>query len=378
MSENMQSTDLNVIKAKQGMNEFYIGAIPSNVICGEWGRQHIRADMWSSGNQEGYQRTVTDARVKDFANYVGNNRMSPTGILLNSRDGNIEFKPYPGVSDYGKLSIPANSELYEVDGQHRIEGLRIAYETKRAQGITWEFEFPIVITRLSKYEEAVQFAVINKTQKGLRTELTDRVLRKISETEDPFMRQSLPRIIAKDIEWRSVASKIVDGMKLNRVWSQRIQIPNTKKSFGVIVSEGALVASLEPLVKRFNLTDANIPNAMKTLGAYWEAIAELCPNAVTIDPVSFPLMKSLGVSVMHMLLMDAIDISDEYHNGKRDATVFKEILESAGDKMTDKFWEDAKVFGTGKGSVSRVYRLLKEPILSYYSGKERSKSARAL
>ncbi|MCL4317120.1 MAG: DGQHR domain-containing protein [Candidatus Thermoplasmatota archaeon] len=378
MDGTEQTVNLNVVKTRQGVNEFYVGAISSSILCGEWGRKHIRADMWSSGNQEGYQRTVTDARVKDFANYIGNNRMSPTGILLNSRDGNIDFKPYPGALDYGKLTIPASSELYEVDGQHRIEGLRMAYESKKAQGVTWTFEFPVVITRLSKYEEAVQFAVINKTQKGLRTELTDRVLRKISEAEDPFMRQSLPRIIAKDIEWRSVASKIVDGLKQQGIWSGKIQIPNTKRSKGVVVSEGTIVSSLEPLVKRFDLTDSNIPHAVEILASYWEGIAGLCPNAVTADAGNFPLMKSLGVGVMHTLLLDVIDISDDYHAGSREPAVFREILEAAGDKMTDKFWEDAKLFGNNKGSVSRVYRLLKEPILSFYSDKNKVKQGRVL
>lgn len=375
MNHNLE---INVMRARQGEMEFYIGGIPADILCGEWGENHIVPDRYDPVSDEGYQRNITPARAKDFARYLMGGRASPTSIRLNIRDLNSTFKPFPNTVDYGRLEIPANTMLYVVDGQHRLEGLKTAYQEKVDKKEKWNFDFPVIFTQLSKYEEAVDFAVINKTQKGLKTDLTDRVLRKIADNESPFKRMSLPKNIRRDIQWRATATLISDYLDEHAsVWKGRVIKPNAERTENSAVTETTLVASLEPVINAFDVTDVDVDRVGEVLENYWSAIKDLCPESVN-QPKNSVLMKTLGTSVMHKLLIDIIEISDNYHEGNRSSQTFKEILENAGEYLQDQFWKTAGVYGSGKGSVSNVYRMVKEAILSVYYEKQENRVRRSL
>lgn len=370
--------EINVMRAKQGDMEFFIGAIPVEILCGEWGTNHIAPDRYDPNTDEGYQRKITPTRAKDFARYLLGGRASPTSVWLNMRDPNSSFKPFPNTVDYGKLEIPENITLYVVDGQHRLEGLKTAYQEVLGKKEHWNFDFPVIFTQLSKYDEAVNFAVTNKTQKGLRTDLTDRVLRRIADNESPFKRMSLPSNIRKDIQWRATATLISDYLNDNStVWKSRIIKPNAERTEESALTETSLVSSLEPVINAFDITDVDVDRVGEVIENYWVAMKELCPLSVS-QPRSSVLMKTLGTSVVHKLLIDVIELSDNYYEGKRDSLTFKEILGNGGEYMQDKFWKSASVYGSGKGSVSNVYRMIKEAIVGVYYEKKEKRARRSI
>ena len=370
--------EMNAIRFRQGSTESYLGVLPASMLCGEWGEKHIVPDRYNPESDEGYQRNVTPVRVKDFARYIIGGRPSPTALRLNVRDINVNFRPFPNTMDYGKLEIPEELVLYVVDGQHRLEGLKIAYSEKKSNGGKWEFDFPVIISKFSRYEEAVDFAVINKTQKGLKTDLTDRVLRKIADTESYSMTRSLPKIIGKDLIWRPTATKVCDRLnESSEVWKGRVIKPNAPRTDESVVTETTLVSSLEVIINTFEITDSNVEKLIELLDQYWIAIKKLCPIS-TNDPLSSVLMKTLGTGVMHKLFVDVTDIADRYHKGVKDSETFYEILETAGEYMQDKFWQEANLYGSGKSSISNVYRMIKEAILSSYYEKQEDRAGRSL
>jgi len=359
--------EMMAIRAMQNNMIFYTGTMSAEQLCSPEAKMRIAPDIYRhDGNDEGYQRIPTSSRVRDFARYIDDNRQSPTSIILNERSQSLKFRPFQGTPNFGLLTVPSNCDLYVVDGQHRLEGLRYIYDERLKKGLKLNFEFPVVITNMSKYDEALQFAIINKTQKGLRTELVDLVLRKISTNEDPLRAQKLPRLIARDIVWKNVAMAITDNLKNTEVWKGRLQEPNDKKSSTNVVSTSAMVSSLEQLVNKFNVSLNQAAAVSEALGEYWAALGDLCPVSVRQDPKSAVLMKTLGLGVMHLLFIDIIRLLQSYHENRRDREAFREVLAKAGQYMTDAFWKEASLYGSGKSSVSNVYRLVKDPILASY------------
>ena len=145
-----------------------------------WDETRVKTDYWSPENTKGYQRKISPSRAKSFANYIRRAKgISPNTILISVRK-NVKFTIDDG--NYGTLEIPDSAILWLVDGQHRKEGFSMA-----AQDDSSYLNFPVpVMIMPSKlenndpdepiYEEAKQFVTINKTQKGVRSDLAERFL----------------------------------------------------------------------------------------------------------------------------------------------------------------------------------------------------------
>lgn len=135
--------------------------------------------------------------------------ISPTTLLLNLREGKVDEEK-PGV-----LQIEEGRTVWLVDGQHRLAGLRYAAERKEDVN---EMEYPVIImNQPSSYEEAKQFVIINKNQKGVRTDLAQRFLMQAVKEEGReklrIMRDSgaLAGVGLKDFEWNT-ATRSTFGM----------------------------------------------------------------------------------------------------------------------------------------------------------------------
>jgi len=134
-----------------------------------------RADAWSPSNRNGYQRTPTESRFKKIARYVlgkdGHpHPVLPQAVVLNTRPEDAKKLRFTGSAEgVGMLEIPEDMILWEVDGQHRLGGLRHALGENPAFA---DFPIPIVITEgLTRLDEAVLFFVVNTTQKRVGTDL---------------------------------------------------------------------------------------------------------------------------------------------------------------------------------------------------------------
>lgn len=144
-----------------------------------------RIDEWSPDNPNGYQREVNERRAREFGNFMAQKGLSPSAVLLNLRDA--DFNEIRQVSE-SVYEIPDRISLWIVDGQHRLKGLEYA-------GIKYpdllEISIPVVLLNLQSYspelarkQEATQFLIINKTQKGVRSDLAERILAQAEEKNE--------------------------------------------------------------------------------------------------------------------------------------------------------------------------------------------------
>ena len=225
MAQN-QDRELPAIKIDQGGKRLFLTYLrASDVVNGM-----TEVDAWTPTNRDGYQRESIPSRFKKIASYVrgkeGVDPLLPQAVVLNVReqDKKLKFQSLNG-SNIGTLVIPHDQTLWEVDGQHRLGGLRYAVGEEPRLG---EYTIPVVITEgLTRLDEAVLFYVINTTQKRVPTDLAQRLIAQKMKDEGHRM-----RIIAEGKAWIPKATDIVDNLMKSdgHPWYGKIGIPGTKIS----------------------------------------------------------------------------------------------------------------------------------------------------
>jgi DGQHR domain-containing protein len=120
--------------------------------------RHFSINKRIEDKDEGYQRTLSQSRVKKIARYVESGNALPLSILVSleknkyklNSDGTLEFKDIPDVG-------------WIIDGQHRVAG---SHESKT------DISLPVVaFLDLNLNDQIKQFVTVNKEAKGVPTSL---------------------------------------------------------------------------------------------------------------------------------------------------------------------------------------------------------------
>ncbi len=367
------------IKFNQHGIAFIVGVTKAKSILSQ-----SSIDEWTPTNTQGYQRQFYRARAREFGRYISNNGISPNAVLLNIRDIDMDSIEKVSESEY---EIPEEVHLWIVDGQHRLKGLEIIGEQDPD---ILELEIPIVIMDLkgkdpedARYKEAIQFLIINRTQKGVRADLAERILVKVAEMEgvEPVMRnisdQTLPSSLSKDMEWKPRAVLVSDllNKRQDSPLKGRIKLPNTR-SRGTTVNQVSVVSSLKQILHTAIIADNPDDTVASILINFWKAVKELCPEPFeeveeTQRANDYVLLKTAGIFVIPQLLLRLLTYCPTDDNGNKVLTSdsFKALLSRAGDLMQSSFWHSsgegtAGSLGTGQKSFSIISNLIMQRISS--------------
>jgi len=324
---------------------------------------HIYADIWKREKQEGYQRIPDKKRFKEIAEYLEGKlqieeTILPNSLILNIRQkGAIEFKAF-GKSKSKKTMESGEILIYdealpfcEVDGQHRIRGLIEAYkELKEKQSGDFEeirsYPVPLtIIEGLDRPTEAIQFVVINTTQKKVDPALVLRILHKRYRDKSEKL-----EFFLKGQTWRLWAVEVCDGLNSNpdSPWCDKIFAPGDERK-GRVISEKNFVNTLETVYPKIE------PDEIKIyLPLYWKAISSLWQECVGENTVKYSLQRTNGTYVFHWLF-PFIYFKSKSLGGVKLKT-FIEILKPIRKKANPSFWErggEAKLY-TSKGSQKEL------------------------
>lgn len=281
------------------------------------------------------------------------------------------------------IEIPNDIELWLVDGQHRVEGLReVVDEYPRIRNL----ELPIIISNFrNKYDEAKQFLIINKTQKGVRPDLAERILQKVVEKEgmEKIIQErgrGYLKAIFRDIEWQTKAIEVVD--KLNSIkdspFYKRVRYPNTPK-ITTVVREISLTDSLQPIFKDDLLGELPVDLLAKALVNYWKVIKDMCPEAFEA-PYEYVIQRTTGVFSLHQLFPTVARYCRD-ENGRfdlREETIHR-VLKLAQDRFfNSSYWHSqggAGMMGTNRKACAAIAGLIRDEIVGKSEGKEMGVSA---
>ncbi len=277
-------------------------------------------DLDFDEEKQGYQRPPSMARIKKLGNFldfgVKNDAVvaMPTAILLSDRGANTTINE-------NSFSFGISDSFAVVDGQHRIEGIKHAVETKGNETIG-EFSYAVVImTGMDKLNEMNQFKIVNGEAKSVNTSLVSMLLTQVYKRDG---------IVDEKEIWRVIASDTLD--KLNKdessVWHDMILMPAQSKYSSRDISENedlrhrrlctaqSFLQSLRPLIAygdKFiwhnHSPDYAIKNLVKILNAFWKAISIIMKPAFDKRD-EYVLQRSVGVFSLHMVLRNMVETID--------------------------------------------------------------------
>lgn len=355
---------------KQGKVTLFVGLIKAKDLAERVDSGLWAPDIFRMANPEGYQRTLSEARAREFGRFVLRNGICPLSILVNFRDGTVE------QSTNGTLELPEGG-AFMVDGQHRAEGIKYAVSVDATAG---EFEVPIVVmNEPDRYQEARQFVIINRSQKGVRADLAERFLMQAVKRQGrgallEEMESGVLRRVLKGAEWVTKAVEIADTLNADKEspsWYRKIRLPNERKD-GTVVTQKTFTDSLEPVLKDSYFQGKEPRVIAAALRNYWNAVRSYCEAAFE-EPTEYVIQKTSGVGVLHKVFPRVSELcTDEKGNRVLTAEMIKTVLEGLP-QMDSGYWGssgEAGRRGTGKKAVAILTIELLEELETKAQAKE--------
>jgi DGQHR domain-containing protein len=330
-------------RINHGDKELFFCALPGAILADE---SRVKVDINSPSNKDGYQREPTPTRFREIGDYVAGESevaqaMGPVmsqSLVLNSRK---PLFPRPLELDgLVELDLDDDYVLWEVDGQHRIGGIRDAISRDNAIEAR---RFPVVILNgFQRFDEAVHFWLINDTQKRVPVDVAQRVIAQWSQN------QALNTLVkAQGKSWVRLALEVVDIINETEAqpWYLKIKVPGTKKTKGRMISQNAFANSLKRLFQTAPYSDLSAPDLAKLVIRYWRAIERTIPQAFE-DPKKFVLQKTTGVDVLNRLMPMVFE---------RVRTKAGRVSEEGLDEVLRVLLSDGAMFWHGKGDGAAKY-----------------------
>ena len=297
----------------------YVASVPAHVIADLGIVSEYDPDRDASDPDQGYQRAPSKQHAAKIKNYLldpTQKRLLPSATLLSARRA-LEFTE---VGDGGLGRLRLTRPLHIVDGQHRSLGLHMAAEEDESVG---GFTVPAVILEsVDRHEEIRQFYTINKTAKGVRSDLADALLKNLGALQDPA-KQWLE--IAIDV--CNILSAMPDGP-----WKDRIKLPNS--SVG-IASQKSMTESLKQITNSV-LRGVDAVTVAAAVNNFWAALRTHMPAAFE-EPKRYVLQKTNGVFVWN-------EVATEYFRRRmisdRDLSVARATTELADldEYISPEYW----------------------------------------
>ncbi len=248
-------------------------------------------------NDKGYQRLLNASRAKKLADYIIKGQDSkdaflPTSVFL-ATDKEIPFDDVTNTIEIDSVEIGPFSV---VDGQHRLEGLKMAAEKDDR---VLDFEVPVnIAVSLPKIAQMCHFLIVNTTQKSVDKSVEQRIIARLSDALDVEDMPSLPKWILNTVEKGEVekAIRYVDYLNENpeSPWNGKIQMANDNNDDATI-NQRSFVKSIVRYVLTANnpLTALNdFEKEKKIFLNYWKAIA-----AILDDDTNSVLFKYNGAEL---------------------------------------------------------------------------------
>ena len=295
--------------------------------------------------QEGYQRLLNKSRARKLAEYIvagleNRDAFLPTSIFMATE------KDFPFNKTNNTICIDTEKigPFSIVDGQHRVEGLKMAAERDER---VLEFEIPVnIAVKLSHLHQMAHFLIVNTTQKSVEEGIAQRIRSNFSQVADTCDLPTLPpwigRLVDKGDDAKGI--QIIDYLNDKQPWKGRIimaneESPKNNKS----ITQKSFITLLKKhyFVRNNFILSYEIATQCRILENYWKAITSI------IEPEEDSvLFKYSGVQLFLMFSFHFFSIMKSKHNHFKVDKMQEELQncfdeatgEAAGIGHTD-FWK---------------------------------------
>ncbi len=228
---------------------------------------------------KGYQRLLNKARAKKLADYIvagqeTKDAFLPTSIFMATHK-DIAFNP---ANNTIEIDIDEVGPFSVVDGQHRVEGLKMAAEKDNR---VLDFEVPVNIAiNLSKIAQMCHFLIVNTTQKSVEKGVEQRIYARLTNALEIEDIPNLPKWISNSVQKGEdeKALQYVDFLNNDKEspWYNRIEMANEDNK-DATVNQKSFVKSIKKYVLVANnpLTIYPADKQHKIFLNYWKAITNI-------------------------------------------------------------------------------------------------------
>ncbi len=233
-----------------------------------------------NASEKGYQRLLNKARAKKLADYIvagqeTKDAFLPTSIFI-ATEKNISFNPSNNTID---IDIDEVAPFNVVDGQHRVEGLKMACE-KDARVL--EFEVPVNIAiNLPEIAQMCHFLIVNTTQKSVEEGVAQRIRARLTQALGVDDIPNLPKWILNSVQKGEdeKALQFVDFLnsESDSPWYNRIKMANEENSEGSI-NQKSFVKAIKKYVLVANnpvIATETVDKQLRIFLNYWKAITNI-------------------------------------------------------------------------------------------------------
>jgi DGQHR domain-containing protein len=230
-------------------------------------------------NDKGYQRLLNKGRAKKLADYIvaGQETLDaflPTSIFLATH----KDIPFNSTDNTIEIDIEKTGSFSVVDGQHRVEGLKMA--AGKDQRVL-NFEVPVNIAiNLPKIAQMCHFLIVNTTQKSVEKGVEQRIFARLTQSMELEDIPNLPKWITNTVQKGEdeKALKYVDFLNGHQEspWLNRIEMANEENDEAT-VNQKSFVKAIKRYVLVANNPIATFPED-KQLGIflnYWKTITAI-------------------------------------------------------------------------------------------------------
>lgn len=230
-------------------------------------------------SDKGYQRLLNKARAKKLADYIVAGQESqdaflPTSIFMATNKDLI----FNHANNTIEIDIDKIGPFSVVDGQHRVEGLKMAAEKDNR---VLDFEVPVnIAVNLSKIAQMCHFLIVNTTQKSVEKGVEQRIYARLTNALELEDIPNLPKWISNSIQKGEdeKALQYVDYLNNDKEspWYNKIEMANDENK-DATVNQKSFVKSVKKYVLVANnpLTIYPSDKQHKIFLNYWKAITNI-------------------------------------------------------------------------------------------------------
>lgn len=278
----MAKITIPAAKVRQGNLVLYATSMKVRVLASDGFYNVEKLDPEDSENK-GYQRLLNKTRARKLADYIvtGQEKQDaflPTSIFL-ATDKTEQSISFNEANNTIEIDLYQVCPFYVVDGQHRIEGLKLAAE-KNEQVL--DFEVPVNIAMgLDEISQMAHFYMVNTLQKSVDDSVGQRIIARITDMYEVENTPSLPRSILRLVEKGEVGKSIEYIEYLNEQpdspWFGKIKMANSVAK-GTTINQKSFVKSVTKYVFVANNPLESLEDKdkqKKIFLNYWKAISNI-------------------------------------------------------------------------------------------------------
>ncbi len=285
---NSDTIRYQAVPLRQDRETLYVFSAPARDLD-----EILEINQRETDRDEGYQRTLSESRIRSISEFVNKRNQIPTSIVVCLSGAEFD-------SESGELVIPRRSDSgWVIDGQHRLKG---------ATQATITVELAVVaFLNLELERQIYQFVTINRTAKGVPTSLYYDLLRHLPPSKTPAEKA---REKAADIAHELTRDE--ESPLFNRivVTSPR---PGQSLSLNNFVRKVAPLLQDEPA--KSPIATLNVTEQTKIVDNYFRGLRENDPQLFRYTPTV--VFRTLGFGALLNALSTIFSLTLTHYQGFR-------------------------------------------------------------